>query len=134
MPWPSATSTRRSTRRVGLAALRLVLGWNYLSIRSNDQYSNADQSYAAGFLEGALTAKQIYIQIKIHYPDPAPPQKVQRFFDANAKWEEEEKKSGRNLDYWEQRTNLDIQVEGIYDGYMAVAKGAMVCVCPPTDK
>lgn len=77
-------------------------------------------------MEGALTAKQIFIQIKIHYPDPAPPQKVQRFFDANEKWEEEEKKSGRNAEYWEQRTNLDTQVQGIYDGYVSVASGRMV--------
>ena len=77
-------------------------------------------------MEGALTAKQIFIQIKIHYPDPAPPPKVQRFFDANEKWEEEEKKSGRNAEYWEQRTNLDTQVQGIYDGYMSVASGRMV--------
>lgn len=132
MLWLLAILTRRLIKRVRLSPFLLVLGWNYLSIRSNEKYSNADQSYAAGFLEGALTAKQIYIQIKIHYPDPAPPQKVQRFFDANAKWEEEEKKSGRNVDYWEQRTNLDIQVEGIYDGYMAMAKGAMVCICSST--
>ena len=78
-------------------------------------------------MEGALTAKQIYIQIKIHYPDPAPPAKVQRFFDANAVWEAEEKKSGRNPEYWAQRTLLDTQVDAIYDGYMSVATGRMVC-------
>lgn len=104
-----------------------LVGWNYLSIRTNENYENYDQAYAAGFLEGALTAKQIYIQIKIHYPDPAPPAKVQRFFDANAIWEEEEKKSGRNKEYWAQRSLLDVQVEAIYDGYMSVAKGRMVC-------
>lgn len=75
-----------------------------------------------------MTAKQIYTQIKVHYTDPAPPRKVQNFFDANAKWEEEEKKSGRNPEYWEHRTLLDVQVDGIYDGYMYVATGAMVCI------
>lgn len=103
-----------------------AIGWNYLSIRTNEKYDNHDQAYAAGFLEGALTAKQIYIQIKIHYPDPAPPAKVQRFFDANAIWEAAEKKSGRNPEYWAQRTLLDTQVDAIYDGYMSVAKGRMV--------
>lgn len=103
-----------------------IIGWNYLSIRSNENYPNFDQAYAAGFLEGALTAKQMYIQIKIRFPDPAPPQKVQRFFDENAKWEEEEKASGRHPDYWEQRSLLDVQVDGIYDGYMSKATGAMV--------
>ncbi len=73
-----------------------------------------------------MTAKQMYIQIKIHYPDRAPPRKVQDFFDANAKWEEKEKKSGRNPMYWEHRSLLDVQVNGIYDGYMSVATGRMV--------
>lgn len=80
-----------------------------------------------------MTAKQIYIQIKVHYPDPAPPRKVQDFFDANARWEEQEKKSGRNPEYWEQRTLLDVQVNGIYDGYMSVATGRMVRVPSTSD-
>ena len=115
-------------RRVRTLFSGWLLGWNYFSVHSNEEFTNHDQSYAAGFLEGAMTAKQIYTQIKVHYTDPAPPRKVQDFFDANAKWEEEEKKSGRNPEYWEHRTLLDVQVDGIYDGYMYVATGAMVCI------
>lgn len=70
----------------------------------------------------------MYIQIKIRFPDREPPQKVQRFFDANEAWEKEEKASGRNPDYWEQRSLLDVQVNGIYDGYMAKATGEMVAM------
>ena len=40
--------------------------------------------------------------------------------------QDEEKKSGRNPMYWEHRSLLDVQVNGIYDGYMSVATGRMV--------
>ena len=37
-----------------------VEGWNYLTVKSNPNYPDDVQAYSAGYVEGKLTAPQIY--------------------------------------------------------------------------
>jgi hypothetical protein len=38
----------------------MEIGWDQLTIETSGEYADADQSYAAGFLEGILTQKYIF--------------------------------------------------------------------------
>ncbi|KAK8808636.1 hypothetical protein WA158_008537 [Blastocystis sp. Blastoise] len=97
-------------------------GWNFLSIETFSQFSNEVQSYAAGYIEGAATYKQIYLNIKNRYGGPECPEHIQKILDSNRKWEEEMiAKSSSDKNYWEHRQLLDLQIQAMYDGYMAVA-------------
>ena len=54
---------------------------------------------------------------------------IQSILDENAAWEKEESKKGDRL-YWEHRHYLDLQIDGLYDGYMIANEGKPERVCP----
>ncbi|KAK8803715.1 hypothetical protein WA158_001409 [Blastocystis sp. Blastoise] len=96
-------------------------GWNFLSINTNEKNSNEDQAYAAGLLEGILTHNQIYTHIKNQKTEEKPQEKVRRYFEENAKWDEEQKKSGKDRLYWHHKEMMDRQAQGVIDGYFRAA-------------
>ena len=48
------------------------LGWNILKVSSNQDFSNEDQSYAAGLIEGYLSEDMIYTHSKNIYTEKQP--------------------------------------------------------------
>ena len=61
---------------------RLSLGWGVLKIETNPSYSNEIQSYAAGLLEGILTANEIYIHSTNIYGEKKPNDHVKNLFSS----------------------------------------------------
>lgn len=61
-------------------SLLISLGWNFLSITTTKGIPNDIQAYAAGYLEGALTYKQIYYNIKNRYGGKEPSDHVSSLF------------------------------------------------------
>ena len=47
---------------------------------------------------------------------------IQKLLDENRAWEEEESKKG-DATYWNQRKCLELQIDGVYDGYMMANEG-----------
>lgn len=127
LPWLGADSTTPFTPQVQFRVFPLhSIGWNYLVIHTNPDYSNEDQAYAAGLLEGYLTRKQIYTHVQNQHYDREPRPKVKKYFDENEIWDNEQKKSGKDRLYWHHKNLLDIQVDGIIDGYFRTAEESIV--------
>ena len=57
---------------VRLVPLIWRIGWGILRIETNPSYSNEDQSYAAGFLEGIITENDIHIYTTNIYNEKQP--------------------------------------------------------------
>ena len=98
---------------------------------SNEDFSNEDQSYAAGLIEGYLSEDMIYTHSKNIYGEKQPSEfvvfyfwiyfQIQSILDENVEWEKKESAVG-DQEYWSHRHYLDLQVDGVYDGYMAANK------------
>eukprot|EP00656_Telonema_subtile_P016755 TRINITY_DN18880_c0_g1_i1.p1 TRINITY_DN18880_c0_g1~~TRINITY_DN18880_c0_g1_i1.p1 ORF type:complete len:537 (+),score=49.71 TRINITY_DN18880_c0_g1_i1:73-1683(+) len=68
-------------------------GWSVLDVHSNPDLPGPDQSYAVGFVEGALTAHTIWMHFQniweLNFPAgtlPHAPTAVQRFVEENMAW------------------------------------------------
>lgn len=82
---------------------------------------------AAGLIEGYLTEDLIYTHSKNIYGEKQPSKHVRRFspyqlqiqriLDENVSWEKEESAVG-DKEYWNHRRYLDLQVDGVYEGYL----------------
>ena len=55
-------------------------GWNILKVKSNEEFSNEDQSYAAGLIEGYLSQDMIYTHSKNIYGEKQPSKHVCMYF------------------------------------------------------
>ena len=58
------------TGKLGLFIWKV--GWNILKVSSNEDFSNEDQSYAAGLIEGYLSEDMIYTHSKNIYTEKQP--------------------------------------------------------------
>lgn len=91
------------------------IGWNILRVETNSDYSNEDQSYGAGLLEGYLTENEIWIHSQNIYGEKKPSKfvgidftshsQIQSILDENMEWEKEESKRGDEK-YWRHRKYL----------------------------
>lgn len=94
---------------------------------------------AAGLIEGYLTEDLIYTHSKNIYGEKQPSKHVRRFspyqlqiqriLDENVAWEKEESAVG-DKEYWNHRRYLDLQVDGVYEGYLIANRGKPERVTP----
>ena len=68
------TATMNSTGRIPL--LWLILGWTVLKVKSNENYSNEQQAYAAGLVEGYITEDVIFTHSTNVYTEKNPSEHV----------------------------------------------------------
>lgn len=54
---------------------------------------------------------------------------IQRILDENVAWEKEESVIG-DKEYWNHRRYLDLQVDGVYEGYLFANRGKQERVTP----
>jgi hypothetical protein len=100
-------------------------GWDYLQVisRRNVEFSNKQQAYAAGYIEGFLTKNRIYnhyLNMKQYlfsnYNNEMPPH-VRKFFTNNREWIKNLADSNRGDAFWDHAILLQTQIEGLIDGY-----------------
>eukprot|EP00128_Syssomonas_multiformis_P006089 Colp12_sorted_trinity150504_noHs@9576 len=99
-------------------------GWGELKIRTNRAFKDTQQSYAAGYLEGALTANRIY---ENHQSMSAFWFKNSSIGDIYVKFVEEQEKwmakkiahKSKKSAFWRQVSYVSEQFEGLVDGYNA---------------
>jgi hypothetical protein len=101
-------------------------GWSQLNIRSgygNDQHRDSALMYAAGYLEGAITAERIYQQYnnmdQILFRDVTNEtiSKLKTFFLQQEAWMVEMIESNGNDSFWRHVGLIFQQYRGLIDGY-----------------
>ena len=104
-----------------------VNGFADLSIATSKSFSDADQMFAAGMLEGALTQAQIYLHsininawIEGNFGGKPPPQKYADFFAAQDAWTRAQVAANASL-RWVGMGLLLRQFDGLRAGYAAAA-------------
>jgi hypothetical protein len=100
-------------------------GWIFWNVSSNGAYSDADQSYGAGFLEGYVLADRIqnsYLNVleeNFGSDTSTIPQEVLDFFMDNLKFVQQKFEENRKDNYWQLAYALLQQAVGLVDGYAA---------------
>ena len=99
-------------------------GWAVLDVHTSSLASGNTQSYAAGFLEGALTHMRITQHLQNMwgvdfkgYATGTVPQKVRDFVSANMEWMVAKVKANPSDKYWATVGYLLAQLHGLADGY-----------------
>jgi hypothetical protein len=100
-------------------------GWAFLNVKSNSKYSDYDQMYAAGFLEGSLTTDLIYnYYLNIwagEYNSTDLPASVWNWLDSNNAFMLQQIKANPTDPYWQHVYLILTQMKGLLDGYNAYA-------------
>eukprot|EP00941_MAST-03F_sp_MAST-3F-sp1_P001743 g1743.t1 len=120
--------TRDSKEGLAWASFKdslLKNGWGELTIQtSKTQGNDTAQYYAAGYIEGMLTAKHILDQVtnlgKITFPktDGIPPAEVVDFMSQQDKWMRKEmQKHRKTSSFWRQAEGILQQFDGLMAGY-----------------
>eukprot|EP01121_Diplochlamys_sp_Union-15-3_P017329 TRINITY_DN607_c0_g1_i1.p1 TRINITY_DN607_c0_g1~~TRINITY_DN607_c0_g1_i1.p1 ORF type:complete len:533 (-),score=75.69 TRINITY_DN607_c0_g1_i1:57-1655(-) len=96
-------------------------GWGKLSISTSNQFSDNVQCYAAGFLEGYFTHRQIY-QVKISYDysnfkSSDPPKAMLDFIRHNDDWVRAQVQKFSTDSYWQNVGFILSQLDGLVAGY-----------------
>jgi len=98
-------------------------GWGILTIETNAFQDEYDQMFAAGYLEGAITAGHIY-EMKGNMeeyffapPDYNPPSTLLNFFSAQDQWTYAQIAARPTDPFWHQVGNLMAQFDGLIQGY-----------------
>lgn len=101
-------------------------GWAVLDIHTAPSANGDTQSYAAGFLEGALTHKRITQHLQNMwgvdfkgYAAGTVPEKIRDFVSANMDWMVSKVKENPSDSYWQTIGYLLAQLHGLADGYEA---------------
>ena len=104
-----------------------ISGFGDLSISTAASFTDAEQMYAAGYLEGALTADQIFLHsinirawIASNFGGQPPPQKYANFFNAQDAWSRSQV-AANSSQRWQGVGLLLSQFDGLRAGYAAVA-------------
>ncbi len=97
-------------------------GWNYLTVTTNPVFNDSFQSYAAGLLEGFLTADYIYMEwvnTRASFCRSLTPdcQKIKGFLTENLQWMKAQVKANPNDPYFYQMGLILDQLSGLNDGY-----------------
>eukprot|EP01113_Clastostelium_recurvatum_P013539 TRINITY_DN1719_c0_g1_i2.p1 TRINITY_DN1719_c0_g1~~TRINITY_DN1719_c0_g1_i2.p1 ORF type:complete len:584 (+),score=142.12 TRINITY_DN1719_c0_g1_i2:60-1754(+) len=101
-------------------------GWAYLAINTNDEFDDAVQMYAAGFLESALTRDLIYQSWYNEYINQfnskPPPADLVMWVNKNVEYMNKQiQANSATSPYWYQVGLVWQQLKGLVDGYTAVA-------------
>jgi hypothetical protein len=102
-------------------------GFGSLTIVTNAKFSDADQSYGAGFAEGAITQARIKEQndnmqnwLQSNFNNQPPPPIYQEFFNTQDAWARANV-AGNNSAFWAAFGTILSQFDGLVAGYAAVA-------------
>ena len=105
-------------------------GWAVLDIHTAPSANGDTQSYAAGFLEGALTHTRITQHLQNMwgvdfkgYAAGTVPEKIRDFVSANMEWMVANVRANPSDSYWQTIGYLLAQLHGLADGYES-ARGA----------
>ncbi len=104
----------------------LETGWGVLDVQTNGAAEDNDQGFAAGLLEGWLTAKHIHSTAKNLaqeiFKNFSMPHDIGAFFEAQDKWAREMVRSSAHADaFFAQTGYLLRQYDGLVAGYNAAA-------------
>ena len=112
-------------------------GWGELTIDTSPNHSDRDQYFAAGVLEGRLTAKHIYNQatnlagITFAKTNGTAPANVVSFMKAHDTWMRSEAASKNSTSaFWRQASGIIAQFDGLMAGYHMAS---MLGEVPPLD-
>jgi len=104
-------------------------GWGQLNLRTNAAHEDADQAFAAGAVEGMLTAPRIWEHFHNMFPshfkslNSSELAAVRDFMTTQDAWTREQIKSnGDTPGFWRQQRNVYAQFDGLRAGYNAVAE------------
>lgn len=121
-----------SKHRVGVATYQNAVnttGWAFLDLETSGKFSSAVQAYGAGYLEGWITSSLLYMQYQntiIGRCDGKEElcKKINKWVEENHHWVRKKAKHHRRKNaYWHQVGLFYDQMEGLYKGYKASAKG-----------
>ena len=107
-------------------------GWGVLRIETNGSFADNDQMYAAGMLEGALTATRIYENLEnlwpefFNTPNFTMPHEYATWFDAQSAWARSMASSNSSA-FWKQVGFVLAQFDGLPPGTMRAAAGSGRC-------
>ncbi|XP_060577603.1 putative phospholipase B-like 2 [Ruditapes philippinarum] len=111
-------------------------GWSYLSVTTNGDYTDEEQSYAAGAIEGYLTKDHITMHWKNTVEGqfcerPLNPEchQLRNFLQNNLDWMKDNIKS-QNTVYWNLVKLFLVQTVGLTDGYFNKLGGVSTEVDP----
>jgi len=100
-------------------------GWAFLNVKSNVKYSDYDQMYAAGYLEGSLTTDLIYNYYQnifaSEYNNTDLPENVVNWINENNAFMLQQIKLNPSDPYWSHINLILTQLQGLLDGYNAYA-------------
>lgn len=103
-------------------------GWAFLTMTSNSSYSDYDQMYGAGYLEGALTPDLIwayYNNIFVgEYNATEMSPAVEEWIQENLKYMASQINENPNDTYWQHISLILTQLQGVMDGYNAYANAS----------
>ncbi|XP_074934983.1 phospholipase B-like 1 [Phalacrocorax aristotelis] len=104
-------------------------GWGVLEIRAGygrQTLSNEDIMYAAGFLEGYLTAPHMYDHAANMYPqlikNPTIRSGVQNFMAKQDQWTRQQIRNNKDDPFWRHAGYIIAQLDGLYMGALEWAK------------
>ncbi|XP_065418492.1 phospholipase B-like 1 isoform X2 [Chrysemys picta bellii] len=104
-------------------------GWGILEIRAgygSQSIGNERLMYAAGFLEGYLTAPRMYDHTSNLYPqlikNPTVLSRVQEFMGKQDKWTRQQIKNNKDDPFWRHAGYVIAQLDGLYMGAQEWAK------------
>ncbi|XP_022093226.1 putative phospholipase B-like 2 [Acanthaster planci] len=98
-------------------------GWNYLTVSTSPEYNDTFQAYAAGLVEGFLTADYIYMewfntQASFCHTMTPDCEKIKSFLGENLEWMKQQVELNPDDPYFYQMGLVLNQVDGVKDGYM----------------
>ncbi len=106
-------------------------GWDYLSVElgSSSSIDDKTKAFAAGFLEGYLTANRIWTHHqnmhRFTWNGGDMPEYVANFFKEQQKWVSTQVDSNPNDPYWQNVGFINQQFLGLVEGYNSVASNKL---------
>lgn len=105
------------------------IGFDTLHITTNSKFDDSVQAYAAGFLEGVVTADRIWTHWSnmntytwSSYPNGKMPGYVRAFIANQMAWMRQQVKLNPTDNYWKQVDTILQQFTGLVAGYNSVAR------------
>jgi len=102
-----------------------VRGWNELWITASSNVPDIIKAGAVGYLEGAFTVNEIWnywqniyiLGTTMIYPSVEQQQKILAYLEAQQEWTQSMIDSNPSSTYWQHVNFIQLQLQGIYEGY-----------------
>lgn len=111
-----------------------VTGWGILNIKTSRDLSDSSQHFAAGVVEGALTAHHIYTNylnnMDMTFGTDTVPKEVEDFFHSQDAWARIEADANKNTTFWQHVGAIFAQFDGLVAGYKHAAADSNVPELP----